>query len=116
MATSIIRNSDIVEIIRAQVVTNEYNNPDMDWDNATVVASGRGSIQDFLSTEDDTDRQTTTSGLRLISDDPALFNVILPTDRVRYVGLDYEFDGKVQGWRLFGRLHHIEVYVKKVIG
>ena len=116
MGTSIISSSDIVQVIRALVTTNEYNNPEEDWDNAPVVASGRASIQDFLTTEDDTDRQTTTEGLRLISDDPALFNVILPTDRIRYVGIDYEVDAPIQNWRLFGRLHHIEVYLKKVVG
>jgi hypothetical protein len=116
MGTSIVGNSDIVQVIRPPMVTTLYNNPQADWGNATVVASGRASVQDFLGTEDDTDRQTTTEGLRLISDDPALFNVIQPTDRIRYVGIDYEVDAPIQGWRLFGRLHHIEVNLKKVVG
>jgi hypothetical protein len=116
MGTSIVGNSDIVEVIRGQEYTDEYNRTEYDFSHPTVVASGRASIQDFLTTEDDTDRQTTTEGLRLISDDPALFNVLLPTDRIKYVGIDYEVDAPIQGWRLFNKLHHIEVYLKRVVG
>jgi hypothetical protein len=114
MTTSIIGNSDIVQIIRATETMDEYNLPVKVWN--ITVASGRASIQDFLTTEDDSDRQTTTEGLRLISDDPALFNRMLPTDRIRYAGIDYEVDAPIQNWRLFGKLHHVEVYLKKVVG
>jgi len=116
MATSIIGNSDTADIVRGEEVIDEYHRKVHDFSNAQVVATGKVSIQDFLGTEDDADRQTTTAGLRLISDDPRLFNVILPTDRVRYNGIDYEVDAPIQGWRLFGKLHHIEVNLKKVVG
>lgn len=116
MGATIVRNSDLVEVIRPAKILDEYNSDVVDWSNSSVVAEGRASIQDFLATEDDTDRQTVTEGLRLISDDPALFDVITPDDRIRYIGTDYEVDAPIQKWRLFGRIHHIEVYLKRVVG
>lgn len=116
MATSIIRNSDVVDIVRGETKTDEYNSEYVDWTNAETIVSGKASVQHFLTTEDDTDRQTTTEGLRLVSDDPALFEVMLPTDRIRYAGRMYEVDAEIQQWRLFGKIHHIEVYLKRVVG
>lgn len=115
MGTSIIGNSDIVDVIRAVKRKDEYNSEYLDWSTPLTVATGRASIQHFLTTEDDTDRQTTTEGLRMISDDPVLFN-FEPTDRVVYNGDTYEVDAEIQKWRLFGRVHHIEVYLKRVVG
>lgn len=116
MGTSIIGNSDIVSILRAEVKKDEYNSEYLDWSNPTTVVSVRASIQHFLTTEDDTDRQTTTEGLRLISDDPAIIDVLQPTDRILYDGIVYEVDAPIQQWRLFGKPHHVEVYLKRVVG
>lgn len=116
MATSIIRNSDLVDVIRAVKIKDEYNSEILDWSTPTVVATARASIQHFLGTEDDTERQTTTEGLRLISDDPALFDVIEPTDRIVYDGGVFEVDSPIQKWRLFARSHHVEMYLKRVVG
>ena len=116
MATSIIRNSDFVSVLRAEKKKDEYNSEYLDWSNPETVVTGKGSVQNFLGTEDDTDRQTTTEGDRLISDDPALFNVLLPTDRLLYDGKVFEIDAEIQAWRLFGRIHHIEVNLKRVVG
>lgn len=116
MATSIIRNSDIVSVLRGQKTRDEYNADVWDWSSPEVVVTGKASVQHFLTTEDDTDRQTTTEGLRLISDDPAVFETMLPTDRIEYAGRVYEVDAEIQQWRLFGAIHHIEVYLKRVVG
>lgn len=116
MATSIIRNSDIVSVLRATVKKDEYNSEFLDWSNPETIVSARASIQHFLTTEDDTDRQTTTEGLRLVSDDPAIYGVLQPTDRISYAGEVYEIDAPIQEWRLFGMVHHIEVYLKRVVG
>lgn len=116
MSTSIIGNSDVIQVLRGTTYLDEYGSEEVTWASPTIIASGRASIQHFLTTEDDTDRQTTTEGLRLISDDSRLFNVIKPTDRILYVGTAYEVDAEVQHWRLFGKLHHIEVYLKRVVG
>lgn len=113
---SIVRNSDIVSILRGTETQDAYGSTIIDWSSPTTVVSGRASIQHFLTTEDDTDRQTTVEGLRLISDDPALFNVIKPIDRVSYSAKIYEVDAEIQHWRLFGKVHHIEVYLKRVVG
>lgn len=116
MATSIIRNSDTVAVYRAVKRVDEYNSEYLDWSSPVFVVNGKASIQHFLTTEDDTDRQTTTEGLRLVSDDPALFEAFNPEDRIFYVNNYYEVDAEIQRWRLFGRIHHIEVYLKRVVG
>jgi hypothetical protein len=116
MGTSIIGNSDTVSVLRGTVVIDAYNSEFMDWNDPDVVGSGKASVQDFLTSEDSVDRETTTEGLRLVSDDPALFNVMLPTDRILYNGIIYEVDAPIQVWKLFARVHHVEVYLKKVIG
>lgn len=116
MATSIIGNSDFVSVLRGVNKRDEYNSEYIDWSDPEVIVSAKGSVQNFLGTEDDTDRQTTTEGNRLISDDPALFEVMLPTDRILYDGKTFEVDSEIQLWRLFGRAHHIEVNLKRVVG
>lgn len=116
MATSIIRNSDIVTVLRGLKTRDKYNADAWDWSNPEAIVSGKASVQHFLTTEDDTDRQTTTEGLRMISDDPAVFDTMLPTDRILYAGKVYEVDAEIQQWRLFNRIHHIEVYLKRVVG
>lgn len=116
MGTSIIRNSDFVSVLRGLQKRDEYNADYIDWTAPETVVTAKASVQHFLTTEDDTDRQTTTEGLRLVSDDPALFEVMLPTDRILYAGKVYEVDAEIQQWRLFNRIHHIEVYLKRVVG
>lgn len=116
MGTSIIRNSDTIQVLRGVTKQDSYGSTIVDWVTPVVVTEGKASVQHFLTTEDDTDRQTTTEGLRLISDDPVLFDAILPTDRISYAGEQYEVDAEIQQWRLFGRVHHIEVYLRRVVG
>ena len=116
MATSIVRNSDFVSVLRGETKKDEYNSEYVDWSTPETVVTGKGSVQNFLNLEDDTDRQTTTQGDRLISDDPALFTVLLPTDRLLYDGKIFEMDSEIEAWRLFGRVHHIEVNLKRVVG
>ena len=116
MPASIIRNSDIIDVLEADLVSDEYNSLVEDWDNASIVASGRASIQNYLATEEDVDRQTETEGFRLISDDPALFGVIDARHRIDYNGTILEVTSPEQMWRLFGRDHHIELFVRRVDG
>jgi hypothetical protein len=116
MGTSIILNSDIIQVSRAQTITDQYNRVVKDWTNATVVASGRASIQHYLALEEDIDRETTTEGARFITDDPALKDQILPEDRVIYAGETWEVTSPAQDWRLFGRYHHTEMFVRRVVG
>jgi hypothetical protein len=116
MPASIIRGGDLVEVLRAPVVSDEYNREVRDWANATVFATGRGSIQHYLSIEEDTDRQTETEGARLFTDGTDLQGKVGPEDRIRYAGRVWEVSSPPQEWRFFGRYHHTEVFLRLVNG
>lgn len=115
MRTSIVSGSDTVQIIAPTEVTDPYGSTRFSWSSPTLVAEGKATIQHFMASEDDDDRQTTIEGLRLISDDPALFNFDAK-HRVLYAGRTYEVDGEIQQWRFFSRVHHVEVYLRRVVG
>lgn len=114
--TTIVGRGDVVQVRAAPDVTDEYNSTVQNWAASYVVAEGRASVQNYLANEDDVDRQTTIQGWRLISDDPALFNVILPTHRVVYNGVTYKVDSPAVMYRLFNRNHHTEVFLRRVDG
>ena len=116
MPASIIRNSDIIEVLEPDMVPDEYGSIVEDWSSPTVIATGRASIQNYLASEEDIDRQTEIEGMRLISDDPALFGVIQATHRIRYDGTVYEVTSPEQLWRLFSKDHHIELFLRIVNG
>lgn len=116
MLTTIISRGDIVQVLEADEVRDDYNSVVQDWNNATVVAQGRASVQNYLASEDNVDRQTAVQGWRLISSDPALFNVILPTHRIIYNGVTYEVDSSAAMYRLFSTDHHVEVFLRRVDG
>lgn len=116
MGTSIIRNSDIISVYRAPVVTDEYNREVHDWSNAVVVATGRASIQHYMALEEDIDRQTESEGARLFTDTPDMQGAIQPTDRILYVGRYWEVTSPEQQYRLFSRYHHSEWFVRLVDG
>lgn len=116
MPATIIRNSDIINVLAPDLVEDEYNSIVEDWSTPTIVATGRASIQNYLATEDDVDRQTETEGFRLITDDPALFNYIDARYRIDYNGVILEVTSPEQKWRLFARPHHVEVFLRRVDG
>ncbi len=113
---SIIRNSDIVEVRRAPTVTDAYNREIKNWDSYTVVATGRASIQHYMALEEDNDRQTETEGARLFTQNPDMKGKILAEDRVLYDGRVWEVTSPPQEYRLFGRYHHTEMFVRLVEG
>lgn len=116
MAASIIRNGDLIEVLRAETVTDVYNREVKDWENATVYKTGRGSIQHYLSLEEDVDRQTETEGARLFTDSSDMEGAVQPEDRIRYAGRIWEVTSPPQEWRFFGRYHHSEIFVRLVNG
>jgi hypothetical protein len=116
MGTTIIRNSDIVDVLRAPVVVDTYNREVRDWDNATVIKSGRASIQHYLALEEVTDRQTETEAARLFTDASDMRGQIQAEDRVSYAGRTWEVSSPPEEFRLFGRYHHTEMFVKLVNG
>lgn len=116
MGTSVIRNSDVIEVHRAPVVTDEYNREIRDWSSSTIVKTGRASIQHYLALEEDIDRQTETEGARLFTDTPDMRGAILAEDRVKYDGRFWEVVSPAQEYRLFSRYHHSEMFVRLVNG
>lgn len=115
-ASTIIGNGDLVEVLRAPVVEDDYNREVRDWNNYSVVKTGRGSIQHYLSLEEDVDRQTETEGARLFTDSPDMMNAVMPEDRIRYDGRIWEVSSPPQNWRFFGKYHHTEIFVRLVSG
>lgn len=116
MATSIIGNSDIISVLRAPVITDSYNRSIRDWDNAVVVKTGRASIQHYLALEEAVDRQTETEAGRLFTDTPDMKGQIQAEDRVIYDGRTWEITSPPEEFRLFGRYHHTEMFLKLVEG
>jgi hypothetical protein len=116
MGTSIIRGSDIVTVIRAELVEDQYNREVRDWSSFTTVATGRASIQHYLALEEDTDRQTETEAARLFTDTPDMQGKIQAYDRVQYAGRTWEVTSPPEEFRFFGRYHHTEMFVRIVEG
>jgi hypothetical protein len=116
MGTTIIGNSDVIQVLRAPVVVDSYNRETRDWDNPTVVATGRASIQHYLALEEETDRQTETEAGRLFHDSPGMRGAIEAEDRVIYAGRTWEISSPPEEFRLFGRYHHTEMFVRRVDG
>lgn len=116
MGTSVIRNSDVISVYRAPVIEDEYNREVSDWANATVVGSGRASVQHYMALEEDIDRQTETEGARLFTDTPDMRGMIQATDRILYDSRYWEVTSPPQEYRLFSRYHHTEIFVRLVDG
>lgn len=106
---------DTVQVLRAPTTVDDYHSEIRDWDNATVVATGLGSVQPSFSAENVDDRQTTTSTWRLITADSALYG-ILPTDRILWQDHTFDVDSEPLMWRWFNADHHIEVFLREVNG
>ena len=116
MGTSIIRNSDIITVIRGPYYTDDYGRTLRNWDSYTTVISGRASIQHYLALEEDIDRQTETEGARLFTDTPDMRGMIQSEDRVIYDGRTWEVTSPPQEYRLFGRYHHTEMFLRLITG
>lgn len=114
--TSVIRNSDIITVLRGVEYVDEYNRTLKSWDSPTMVIQGRASIQHYLGLEEDIDRQTETEGARLFTDTPDMRGMIQAEDRVIYEGRTWEVYSPPQEYRLFGRYHHTEMFVRLVTG
>jgi hypothetical protein len=106
---------DTCSILRAPTTVDAYMSTVYDWDAATVVASGRCSIQPGFSDEIPEDRQTVTTTWRLITDDSALFG-LLATDRIQWEGRTFEVDSIAMLWRHYQQNHHIEANLREVQG
>ena len=70
-------------------------------------------FQPLGSTEDVVAQQRTESTHRAFL--PADADV-LPTDRLRFLGVDYQVDGAPEVWRRRGRTHHLEALCFRIQG
>ncbi|MFF3210550.1 hypothetical protein ACFYYB_07790 [Streptomyces sp. NPDC002886] len=106
-----------VVILRAPFVVDRYGNEtsERDWSSATRTTVRSVSVQPDSSTEEDGDRPTVTSGLRLTTRRGVDIDLV-PGDRVIALGRLRETDGDVARWVVGGRLHHAEARLKEVIG
>lgn len=113
-----MRFRDIVTRLRAPDATG----PDGatvpgDW---SAVTEGQllkvdypAEFQPLGSTEDVVAQQRTESTHKVFLPSAA---DVLPTDRIRFLGVDYQVDGQPEAWRRNGRSHHLEVLVFRVQG
>ncbi|MFJ9549081.1 hypothetical protein [Streptomyces erythrochromogenes] len=106
-----------VVILRAPRVVDRYGNAtsERDWSAATRTTVRRVSVQPDTSTEEDGDRPTVTTGLRLITRRGVDVD-LAPGDRVVAVGRLLDTDGDVARYVVGGRHHHTEARLKEVIG
>lgn len=70
-------------------------------------------FQPLGSTEDVVAQQRTESTHKVFLPDYA---DVLSTDRIRFLGVDYQVDGQPELWRKGGRNHHLEVLCFRVQG
>lgn len=88
-----------------------------DWTNATegqlLKVDYAAEFQPLGSTEDVVAQQRTESTHKVFMPPDA---DVLPTDRIRYQGIDYQVDGQPEAWGRAGRTHHLEVLVFRVQG
>lgn len=107
--------ADTVALVRAPLVVDKYGNvtSQRDWAHATRTVYSGVSVQPDVSSEDTGDRFTVITGWQLRTpkgrDFPAL-----PSDRVEYDGMTLEVDGEVGRYRMAGRVHHVELRLKRV--
>jgi hypothetical protein len=113
-----MRLRDTVTRLRAPNVTG----PDGatipgDWTNATegqlLKVDYPAEFQPLGSTEDVVAQERTESTHKVFMPDYA---DVLSTDRIRFLGIDYQVDGQPELWRRGGRNHHLEVLVFRVSG
>ena len=88
-----------------------------DWTNVTdgqlLKVDYPGEFQPLGSTEDVVAQQRTESTHKVFLPDYA---DVVATDRIRFLGVDYQVDGEPELWRRRGANHHLEVLVFRVTG
>lgn len=106
--------TDTVTVLRAPVVTVDYNNEELDWPNATETDVGGCGVQPERGTDYTIDREAIVTRWRLFGPDGM---DIEDTDRIRHNGVVYDIDGSVERWPSpTGALAHIEARLIRVEG
>ena len=105
---------DTASLVSVPMVRDRYHQaPDIDA--AVVLHEGKCSVQPFMGIEDEVDRDTTISQMRLISRDSGFYQATAQ----HYILFDdelWKIDGKPFLWRINGRAHHVEITMRLVEG
>jgi hypothetical protein len=111
-----MRLRDTVTRLRAPTITGVDGIPVQNWKAAESLWAKTDypcEFQPLGSTEDLVAQQRTESTHRAFL--PADADV-LPTDRLRFEGLDYQVDGQPEVWRRRGTIHHQEALCFRIAG
>lgn len=105
---------DTITVLRAPLVPDDYNNQVPDWPNAAETPVGGCRVQPERGADYTLDREAVLTRWRLFA--PASVD-LLPTDRVRHGGVDYDIEGSVERWPSpTGALAHVEALMRRVDG
>lgn len=113
-----MRGHEVITRLRAPDVTG----PDGatipgSWSTVAEIALGKlnylGELQPLSSTEDVVGKQRTESTHKAFLPGGA---DVLPTDRLRFQGVDYQVEGEPERFRIRGIEHHLEVFCFRVRG
>lgn len=105
--------SQIVTRLRAMLTTDEYHNDVEDWRTPNTATIAGCSVQPSGGSQYTDAREAVTT----------LFTVwapvdadVLDTDRIRFMGTDYDIDGSVDRWQVGTALDHLVIRLKAVSG
>lgn len=107
--------NDTITRVRAPLIADKYGAPRRDWANAVRTVVDEVSVQPDTSAETTGDRSAVVTGWRVFTTRGADID-LLSTDRVEIDGLTLEVDGEVARYRIAGRVHHVEVRLRRVTG
>jgi hypothetical protein len=106
--------SDEASLVSIPLIRDQYSKV-LDYDHASVLHTGKCSVQPFLSIEDEVGRDTRISQMRLISRDAGFFQATAQ-HFVYWDSQYWKIDGKPFMWRNSGKPHHIEITMRLVEG
>ena len=95
-----MRGRHVIVRERAPLVDDGYGNSVRDWAAASLLTIPNCSVQPAVGTEVTVNRDTVVSRWQLFAPEGT---DLLPSDRVRHLGVVYEVDGDVQLWDGLGR-------------
>lgn len=112
-----VLTTETVTVLRAPYRVDKYGNTstERDWTKATRTPLSGVTFQPDASTEATGDRGSVVTGYRLLTRKGRDAD-IEATDRIEAQGMTLEVDGEVARYRMQGRVHHVEVRLKRVTG
>jgi hypothetical protein len=108
---------DMVVRLRAPLKVDKYGNATTvrDWSLAERMPVTGVEVQPDGSSETNGDRELVITGWKIYTPRGRDLDLI-KTDRVEYDGMTLEVDGEIGRHKLRGRVHHVEVRVRRVTG